>query len=87
MPSAALQTVFSALAVEPEVYSSDDEGPVGAAGGAAAAARRDTSADALGRLVFEVFQRDVRAFRWGEQRSRESSGGISGVPVVQALSA
>lgn len=59
-----LQTVFSALAVEPEVYSSDDEGPVGAAGGASAAARRDTSADALGRLVFEVFQRDVRAFRW-----------------------
>jgi serine/threonine protein kinase len=65
-----LETVFSALAVEPEVYSSDDEGPVGAAGGASAAARRDTSADALGRLVFEVFQRDVRAFRrYAEQEA------------------
>lgn len=75
--SAAAQTVFSALAVEPEVYSSDDEGPVGAAGGASAAARRDTSADALGRLVFEVFQRDVRAFRWC---SILDTGALAAVP-------
>lgn len=57
-----LETIFSSLAVEPEVYSSDDEGPVGAASGGGTS-RRDTSADALSRLLFEVFGRDVRAFR------------------------
>ena len=60
-----LQTIFSALAVEPEVVSSEseDDEPMGAAGGRGGYGRRDTSADALQRLLFDVFKGDVRAFR------------------------
>jgi len=51
------------LAVEAEIYSSESEeegSPIMGAG----ISRRDTSADAISRLLFDVFNRDVRAFRW-----------------------
>ncbi len=63
-----LQTVFTALAVEADTPCALPEEVVGRAGGAGGdynmtAICRDTSAEALGRLLLDVFGRDVRAFR------------------------
>lgn len=70
-----MQTIFTALAVESESPCAVPEEMVRPLGGKLApevnlaAICRDTSGEALGRLLFDVFGRDISAFRCGPLRA------------------